>query len=557
MTPSPTPSGAAPAAASTRPAEWGALLLLAAALTGPFLDKPFHIDDTFYLHVTRNIVDDPRDPYAGEIDWWHRPRPIWEGDSNPPLLNYLLAPVMARFGASEVALHTAMAPFVWLFVAGVWTLARRFTTAPWLAVAFAATSTGIVVSGNVMRDVPAAGLATAAIALFVSGSDRGDRRRLAGGSLLLGLACLTKYSALVLVPVTFGYALLYGRIRQLVWVAIPAACVGLWGVHNHQVYGEWHLFAQLGRAFNRPGHGWEDNFAAIPAVIGSLVYLAPAVLWHAGSRRDAALLAGCALAAAVAVGLIEAYTEGGAGLQFQLWNAAGAVLLAGCVVAALRTATDGDDRRDAAFLSAWLLVPLLFSSLSVPFQAVRHFLPALAPLVLLALRAVGARGAAPLLVVLLVVQVVVAFAVARVDAQTAAAYRDFAPVARERAEAAGVAPDARVWFLGHWGWMHYANAAGLRQLHVDGPLPAAGDALVVPRYVDKGRVLPRLPALQERLQQIDEVTIGSAIPLRTVHPAGAGFYALFTGRGPDGPSRVPYRYLPGAPLEVFEIWRVR
>ena len=135
--------------------EWVAVLLVAAAITAPFLDKAFHIDDTFFLRVTQNIVADPRDPYAGEIDWWHRSQPIWEGDSNPPLLNYYLAPVFARFGASEIALHSAMALFVLVFAAGIWGLARRFTPSPWWAVGFALSSAGVVASGNIMRDVPA------------------------------------------------------------------------------------------------------------------------------------------------------------------------------------------------------------------------------------------------------------------------------------------------------------------------------------------------------------------------------------------------------------------
>lgn len=546
-----------------RPFAWAGLLLLTAALTLPFLGKAFHIDDTFYLRVTQNIVDDPRDPYAGEIDWWHRPRPIWEGDSNPPLLNYALAPVLAHFGASEVALHAAMAPFVLAFVIGMWTLARRFTTAPGWTLAFAATSTGIVVSGNIMRDVPAAALATAAIAAFVTGSDRSNRRWLATGSALIGLACLTKYSALVLVPVMYLYAVLHGRFRQLAWAGVPALTIGLWCLHNQWIYGEWHLVAQLGRAFNRPGHGWQDNVAAIAMVVGSLVYLAPAVVWGAASRRDATLLAGCTLAAIAAWALVDAYTDGGAGLQFQLWNVSGAVLLAGCAIHGARHAMSLDrdapkeDSRDAAFLLAWLVVPLVFSSLSVPFQAVRHFLPALPPLVLLAMRFIAPRAGTPLLATLLIAQTLVTAAVARVDAETAASYRAFARDARARVHAAGIPAESTIWFVGHWGWMHYAAEAGLRQLHLGGPMPARGDALIVPRYVDKGRVLPRLPALRARLAQVDEIAVPSAIPLRTVHPAGAGFYALFTRRGPDRPSRVPYRFERDAPLEIFEIWEVR
>jgi len=74
--------------------------------------------------------------------------------------------------------------------------------------------------------------------------------------------------------------------------------------------------------------------------------------------------------------------------------------------------------------------------------------------------------------------------------------------------------------------------------------------------VDKGKVLERLPRLAESLRKIDQVVYPGRIPIRTMHPSGAGFYALFTRRGPDRPSRVPYRIEWSAPLERFEIYEV-
>jgi len=141
-------------------------------------------------------------------------------------------------------------------------------------------------------------------------------------------------------------------------------------------------------------------------------------------------------------------------------------------------------------------------------------------------------------------------AVARVDADYAECYRDFAATARthlppERA-------DAPIWFVGHWGWLHYAERAGFRQLHVRGPQPEAGDILIEPVYVDKGSVLARVPQLTSRLHKLDQVVYSEPLPVRTLHPTGAHFYALFTKQG-----RVPYRFQSGVPLEVFEIYEVR
>ena len=206
-----------------RALEWGVVGLLVAAVTLPFLGKAFHIDDVFFHRVTLNVVANPLDPYAGEIDWWHEPGSLFEGDSNPPLLNYYLAPFAAGRAQPEVALHVAMLPFVGLFAAALLVLGRRFTSSPLWVTAFALTSAGVVVSGNVMRDVPAAALATAAVAAVVLGTDRGRARGLALGSLLAGLAILTKYSGLVLLPVIYAYPLLKRRPRLVLWALVPLA----------------------------------------------------------------------------------------------------------------------------------------------------------------------------------------------------------------------------------------------------------------------------------------------------------------------------------------------
>jgi hypothetical protein len=159
-------------------------------------------------------------------------------------------------------------------------------------------------------------------------------------------------------------------------------------------------------------------------------------------------------------------------------------------------------------------------------------------------------GARVLLGVLLAAQAGVAWAVARVDADYADSYRDFAATARDRLPADRA--DATIWFVGHWGWLYYAEQAGFRQLHVRGPHPEPGDILIEPAYVDKGVVLARVPNLAARLHKLDQVVYSESIPIRTLHPSGAHFYALFTKQG-----RVPYRFLPEAPLEIFDIYEVR
>jgi hypothetical protein len=291
------------------------------------------------------------------------------------------------------------------------------------------------------------------------------------------------------------------------------------------------------------------------------------------ANRDRWVLGGSLAVALAGWWLVERYTSGGAGVQFLLWSLTGTALIFVCTAEGVREALPLlRDRRnpeasDSLFLVAWLLGPPLFSTFSVPFQAVRHFLAALTPLVLLGFRYLRTRGgvAANLdrvtLAALLIVQTAVTFLVARADADFADVYRDFASRAREelatdRADSTGGA-GASVWFLGHWGWMHYAEKAGFRMLHVTGPYPEIGDYVIAPAYADKGHVLSRLPSIAERLRKLDQVVYPGRIPIRTMHPSGAGFYAMFSRRGPDRRPRVPYRFEGLAPLEYFELYEVR
>jgi hypothetical protein len=117
--------------------------------------------------------------------------------------------------------------------------------------------------------------------------------------------------------------------------------------------------------------------------------------------------------------------------------------------------------------------------------------------------------------------------------------------------------EGSTWYLGHWGWMHYAERAGLRPLQTTGPAPQPGEHVVVPRFVDKGAVLERRPALRARLRLVDEVAAPGRSPLRTVHDAGAGFYAQRTRRPGGGRPDLPWRWLPGAPLEIFDVYEVQ
>jgi hypothetical protein len=268
---------------------------------------------------------------------------------------------------------------------------------------------------------------------------------------------------------------------------------------------------------------------------------------------------------ALAAGLLtHLYLGGAEDAQHLLWSLSGCVLLVVCAGEAVRGAAPLSLRptpaaADSIFLLAWLAAPLVFAAFFVPFQAVRHVLPALPPAVLLALRHLGRgpgpeRGVGRLVLLLLALQVVTTALVAVADRDHAESYRNFARRSRQRDAPAG----GTLWFVGHWGWMHYAAEAGMRQLDARTPAPAPGDRVVIPWDVDKGPTLNLRPDLLARLRPVDTASYPGRVPVRVMNrSAGSGFYGLHSLPAPGHLPGVPFRFCQDLPVEIFHVHEVR
>ena len=271
----------------------------------PFLDKAYHIDDTFVLTVSRQILREPLRPFNATIIWGRGETPIFERTKNPALLSYYLAPFIRFCGYSEVVLHGAMLVFLVMLAVGTALLGRWAKAGAWWPMLFVMLSPAVVASSNVMRDVPAAGLLTLGLALFVVGTDE-DRRGLAAwGAVLVGLAALTKYSSAALIPLLVLYPLLRRKWRSTLWALVPVAMVGLWCVQNWSSQGLPHIVrlmqqrAARAQGFGRP---WQEKLYAGLTIAGASLFLLPAVVL-AWARRRAWL----ALPLIIAVGAATGY----------------------------------------------------------------------------------------------------------------------------------------------------------------------------------------------------------------------------------------------------------
>jgi len=190
---------------------------------------------------------------------------------------------------------------------------------------------------------------------------------------------------------------------------------------------------------------------------------------------------------------------------------------------------------EQAFPALWTAWVLFAIGIGAPFAAARHLLPALPPLVLMWLPH-EPLGRAQRLALSTVIAAQVAFGMFAgwCDTQIAEVYRQ---AARLLAVQYGVQA-----FVGHWGWMYYAQKEGMQQVSAN-RLPTPGTLVAIPS-VGGDAAVP--PSLVPRLLYQESVKVTAPARLATLPPK-AGFYASLRGAP-------PFRWLPDGYREQFDLF---
>ena len=544
------------------------LLLLTLGLTVPFLTQAFHIDDPTFIAIARQIARDPWHPYSFSINWLGSERPAFSVLANPPLVPAYIA--LARFlvGESEVGLHAAFIPIALLAAWGAWRCAGCFVRHRAMATAlYLATPAFVVSAHTLMPDVALVALFSHAVASFVTGLRERRSRPVAVGAVLAGLACLTRYNGLVLIPL-FGVAWWLhraGNARRAAWIGVPVGVMALWTWHNVATYGAPHMLAAASVQGLLGGAVWRFAKAAatlsylggagvFPLAVVAVVGLSPALrtgtLWSAAWAVPVALvttwLYGQSVPATLAIGLLLVVCG---------------VYLAGAFHLARHGTADavrrglGGDAAGRLLLAAWLGGVLLFNQLLL-FASVRYLLPALVPavLVLTCVLEESTDRARAWLAGSAAVTLALALGLSVGDMRLANAERTFASHL-SRLSAGPDLPAGTRWFVGHWGFQYYMERAGARALDAENDALQAGDLVVLSRYADPHRVHPDL---LQRLKLLRIVDVPSRWLLRTLSHQAPGFFHANTARLP--PTRTPFVFLPYAlstePLDRFYLYRV-
>jgi len=183
--------------------------------------------------------------------------------SHPPLFILLHTVAWQIFGLGPITGHYLMLPFLPILVISSFFFSRAFVgRLPALLAALLVAISPVVLAeyGNIYLDLPAAAMATLALALWVNGFQF-------LGIFTLVFAGLMKGTVLFLLPFFMLYPVYPARtkeyLRQLAWVVIPLAIYGLWLIYHFSQTGWW--FIAPGRSGLMPTN--------IVGVLSSITYV--------------------------------------------------------------------------------------------------------------------------------------------------------------------------------------------------------------------------------------------------------------------------------------------
>ena len=502
-----------------------AVLIFSAIPTLLFLDKPFHMDEAWFMALARHTAAAPGDPLGFSINLYGTTRPATEFHAYGLIIAYLMAPGAALAGAREWLMRLLYLP-VELGAAGfLYAVAARFLKRPLVPVLIVLASPLYWLNVHLLTAERWMALFGFAGLYAAIRSDGRDRRWLTASAAAFAAATASKYSALMLAVPAGAWLLSRGASPALVaaWAAGAASpalistAATLFGGYGG---GKVALQVSLdGR--EATWRGWVHRLRAVDALIGGgTLFLA---YWPLRGKLTTRVAVSIALAAALFLPWFDQ-----AAVR-PVDRALGLLLCAG-PAAAFAGAPDWRRLPGGVLWLSWLAAVIALQGVywSVVSRSVLFAVP---PLVF-ALAAAAEREGRTIHWGAAVAVLGFGLALGSVDARYAAAQKDAAAVTRERF------PGRTVWYTGHWGFQHYMSEAGARPLEdaTGWNQARVGDIVVLP--------LNNTNLVHMRGRRLVDATVAAVshpLPVRLMSAgaAEAGFYSSAFGFLPFSITRAP------------------
>jgi 4-amino-4-deoxy-L-arabinose transferase-like glycosyltransferase len=499
------------------------LLILSAVVLAallPFINKPFNVDDPFYLKAAEQFASDPIHPYSYSINWSGELRNAWGRmeATFPPLVTAYTAAVLKIFGEREWIFHLFFMVFPLAAVFSMYFISRRYTDNPLLPALLTAVCPAFLVTAtSIMLDVPLCALMLCSIAFFVHGSESGSAGKMMLGSAAAGCAVLAKYSGILVVPILLLYLIFSKKLKYAAYMIIPLVFLAAWSVHNEIVYGGVHFLL----ASKHIGKGISPHkiFAFGTFFGGCLIF--PIALLFTASLRDVK---------GIAVWMIGLFIFAKIVLVGPWTAALFAVFCTATLYYVYKILLElkSLDR----FVVAWFFVGLCAAMLLEPWISARYLLIILPPAAIIfakMLDSLPERRRNVLIYAAVSAALVFGVSLTVSDYIWADSYKLAAGRIKDKGYNNG-------YFIGHFGFQYYLEKAGMTALEVDKPL-AGGGYLIAARIPD-----PQKPSSEifGALKLVEVWPLRSWLPLRLMNPkARAGFYSSYWGILPYNFSMLP------------------
>ena len=451
------------------------------------LTKAFHIDDTAYLEVSNWLLHSPLHPMHGRVNWGIAHEPI-SHLTMPHFFFYFLAPWIALFGTTEIAVHSLVALFSLGCVVLFYKIARNRLSedrALYLT-ALMAISPSFLPSQNVMLEIPLLCFIFLSVFGFLKLENRTKRHLGRATSSLwagLPLSCLVliKYTALVFLPVFF-----LSLKRRDKWVILlPIGTLVVWSLFNYWDYGGIHLF-QHGPplTWRAPLLRMLDWFACLGAMVPFTLLLAGEDEQKKGQSQNGRRRTVFIFCIALAVHLVFKIHRTSA--QSWMYSSVGALLAMNGAYLVLRLVTSFRIElikdRYTTLLYLWFFGVFCFISLFSPFMAARHVLLAIPALLLIASLKESFWSHSFKLGLSFFMTLSVAVVVGVSDRNFADIHRQAAAKVSKQFRSDQRSLNAKIYFIGHWGWQWYARQNGMIQYEPGETALKQGDILIAPSF---------------------------------------------------------------------------
>jgi hypothetical protein len=413
-------------------------------------------------------------------------------------------------------------------------------------------------------------LASSSVAIYLRACEKNSVGTAVAAGMLAGLAVNLKYAGVVAIGVIIIDSVLWRRWRMLAAGVIGLVLFAAGQLASMAIYGE----PQILHARNWIQRLWPSDVGdVLHRTLTAVVYLGASAAWLvllAGRvfQRSRSCMFLWAISAAGTLGAIadlrrqEINISAISIVHIAVFALGGWMTIAWLLVNFLARARDlilggwsqaasaqsaSSPLRHAVMLFVWTIGFWYLGTLNGPFVAPRALLPCVLSLVLAVmalapatteLGAFARRGA-------VVVTLVIGLVVGTADAHWAGIYRELAPRLADKYRPR----TGTLYFLGHWGWQSYAEAAGMAQFDPATTRLLPGDLLILPENTDCP--LPLNLVLRDSVEIATDSVPGSVWLPRTRDPRRFVFLHGDTARG-----RIPWGWAgDNHSQETFHVYR--